>query len=307
MFDTRTRQLTADNVKALLEEKNSLLVDVLPPEHYQRRHIPGAFNACVYEIDFLNQMEMICADTSRRIILYGAGPASFDSRVAAEKLIQDNYTDVMIFPGGLQEWLDADNALEGENPETPILPHPALILDKPFFTIVPEESRVTWVGRNAMNRHTGTVNVFSGNILGSTDMLHGEIVLDMASIADQDLAGDELQPVLEGHLKSDDFFFTTLFPKAKLTITSMIPIPGRAATQYTYNVTGTLSMQGMHKDITFDAHLHNLEKNELAIMAHFDLDRTRWGIIYGSARFFEHLSYHLVYDLISIEARIVLA
>jgi hypothetical protein len=41
-------------------------------------------------------------------------------------------------------------------------------------------------------------------------------------------------------------------------------------------------------------------------MANFDLDRTRWGVIYGSARFFKHLSYHIVYDLISIDLRVVL-
>jgi hypothetical protein len=34
--------------------------------------------------------------------------------------------------------------------------------------------------------------------------------------------------------------------------------------------------------------------------AHFDFDRTRWNVIYGSSRFFEHLGMHLVFDLISI-------
>jgi hypothetical protein len=43
----------------------------------------------------------------------------------------------------------------------------------------------------------------------------------------------------------------------------------------------------------------------LAIEAHFDMDRTRWGIIYGSARFFEYLGMHLVFDLISFQVRII--
>ena len=39
--------------------------------------------------------------------------------------------------------------------------------------------------------------------------------------------------------------------------------------------------------------------------SHFDIDRTRWGITYGSPRFFERLGMHLVFDLISIQLRIV--
>ena len=39
--------------------------------------------------------------------------------------------------------------------------------------------------------------------------------------------------------------------------------------------------------------------------AHFDIDRTRWKVIYGSSRFFKHLGMHLVFDLISIQCRIV--
>jgi hypothetical protein len=41
--------------------------------------------------------------------------------------------------------------------------------------------------------------------------------------------------------------------------------------------------------------------------AHFDLDRTEWGIIYGSARFFEHLGMHQVFEAISISLRLVMA
>ena len=46
-------------------------------------------------------------------------------------------------------------------------------------------------------------------------------------------------------------------------------------------------------------------ENGLAAEAHFDIDRTRWGVIYGSARFFEYLGMHLVFDLISFQVRII--
>lgn len=44
----------------------------------------------------------------------------------------------------------------------------------------------------------------------------------------------------------------------------------------------------------------------LLVEAHFAIDRTNWGIIYGSARFFEHLGMHQVFDEISLCLRLVL-
>jgi len=48
-----------------------------------------------------------------------------------------------------------------------------------------------------------------------------------------------------------------------------------------------------------------LPDNKLVAEAHFDIDRTRWDIIYGSNRFFSHLGMHLVYDLISLQMKII--
>jgi hypothetical protein len=45
----------------------------------------------------------------------------------------------------------------------------------------------------------------------------------------------------------------------------------------------------------------------MTIEAHFDIDRTRWKVIYGSARFFEHLGMHLVFDPISIQIYLMLS
>ena len=46
------------------------------------------------------------------------------------------------------------------------------------------------------------------------------------------------------------------------------------------------------------------DNNTLTLEAHFDIDRTRWNVIYGSTRFFEHLGMHKVFDLISVQIRI---
>lgn len=62
----------------------------------------------------------------------------------------------------------------------------------------------------------------------------------------------------------------------------------------------------MTKDLDFPVTIAVMEDGNLRVEAHFDLDRTQWGVIYGSSRFFEHLGMHAVFDQISIELRLVL-
>jgi rhodanese-related sulfurtransferase len=50
---------------------------------------------------------------------------------------------------------------------------------------------------------------------------------------------------------------------------------------------------------------YHIDTDALVSEAHFDIDRTRWNVIYGSTRFFENLGMHLVFDLISFQVRIV--
>ena len=46
------------------------ILDVLLPEHYQAYHIPGALNACVYEMVFLDTVQKLVPDKSAPIVVY---------------------------------------------------------------------------------------------------------------------------------------------------------------------------------------------------------------------------------------------
>jgi polyisoprenoid-binding protein YceI len=127
----------------------------------------------------------------------------------------------------------------------------------------------------------------------------------MNSITNVDLNGDELQPVLIAHLKSDDFFLTKLFPTAKFKILGSTPVEEPFLSAQNYVINGTLELRGIKIQQDFMATVTKTGENGLAAEAHYDIDRTRWNIIYGSARYFEHLGMHLVFDLISIQVRIV--
>jgi polyisoprenoid-binding protein YceI len=127
----------------------------------------------------------------------------------------------------------------------------------------------------------------------------------MATLRNFSLEGDELQPVLISHLASDDFFFVERFPKAKFTLTQGRPAAGASLTSLNYEMAGTLELRGVTAEQTFLATVTPGQEGALLAEAHFDFDRTRWKVIYGSARFFEHLGMHLVFDMITVELRIM--
>ena len=301
----RATASTAD-VKAARESGRPLILDVLPPEHFESRHIPGARNACVYEMTFLEQMATLAPDKGVPIIAYGAGEGSLDAVTAAGKLHRAGYTDVAVLEGGLPAWVQDGNPLEGLRPDDAQPPHPVLELRAAPYTVVPAESGVLWTGRNFNGRHTGTLAISEGTLLCRNDSVTGLFTLAMDSIANTDLAGTELQDVLETHLKSDDFFFVSHFPTCTVEITDMRPIPDAPATLPNYDVTAMMTLRGVAREISFQASLKPLADGRIALMANLDMDRTRWGVLYGSARFFKYLSYHIVFDLVSIDLRVVL-
>ena len=166
-------------------------------------------------------------------------------------------------------------------------------------------SQVEWTGRNPNTRHFGTVNIARGELNIQDGTITGSVEIDMNSIHNVNLEGDELQPVLEAHLRSDDFFFTKIFPKAVFTVKEAKRIEPGWLTAPNYHVKGELTLRGISADLEFDAIASILDDGSLIMEAHFDMDRTRWNVIYGSTRFFEHLGMHKVFDSISFQIQIV--
>ncbi len=83
----RFKEISPDQLFTWLEtHKEFYLIDTLPKEHYQKRHIPKAKNACVFEVSFMEQIAGIAADKNAEIVLYGSSIRSMDALTAAEKL-----------------------------------------------------------------------------------------------------------------------------------------------------------------------------------------------------------------------------
>jgi polyisoprenoid-binding protein YceI len=282
-----------------------ILIDVLPEEVYVRRHIPGAMNACVYEVVFPSRIAELGVDLGQPLVVYGSGEQSQDAAVAAEKLVRLGCRSVHVLTGGASAWERSGFAFEGEHPDLPIDPGTRLRLSNGSWQVDGEQSLIEWTGRSGNGRHIGTVGLKQGHLTLEQGRLSGNFAIDMRSIRNMDLEGNELQPVLIAHLESDDFFFVKLFPTAHFTIASGRPLEPPYLSSVNFSITGNLELRGISRQISFPATLSPLPEGGIAAEAHFDLDRTFWNVIYGSTRFFEHLGMHVVFDTISIQLRLV--
>jgi len=88
-----------------------LVVDVLSPESYQARHLPGAINLPVYAID---EGAVRGWARDRKIVVYCASFECQASPTAARKLEALGFTRVWDFEGGLKDWSEAGYPFEGE-------------------------------------------------------------------------------------------------------------------------------------------------------------------------------------------------
>ena len=302
---TNITTISCETLQARINDGESIIIDTLPEDRFQSGHLPSASNACVFMVDFQQQVSEIAAHKNASIVLYGSDVWTHDAIMAAEKLLRTGYTDVSVLHGGISAWKKKGFPLEGNHSDDSATTEKALLLENKTYEIDPEQSTIEWAGRNPGTRHVGTLQLKEGRIETRDDIITGTFIIDMRTIHNTNLAGDELQPVLESHLISDDFFFVEMFPEAVFTIEQATPLKSAALSSPNYRVAGTLSLRGLRAKQEFDTTVNRLPDGRLTAEAHFDFDRTRWNVIYGSSRFFEHLGIHLVFDLISLQMKIV--
>ncbi|MBJ6369222.1 YceI family protein [Snuella sedimenti] len=149
-----------------------------------------------------------------------------------------------------------------------------------------ENSKVVWKGYKVTGSHEGTIAIKSGFLTFDNEALTGgEFVIDMTSINTTDMEG-EYKGKLDGHLKSDDFFSVAKHPTSKLVFTKVI-----ASGKNAYNVTGDLTIKGKTHPVTFTMSIYGNKAT-----ASIKVDRTKYGIEYKSASFFDSLKDKAIYD-----------
>jgi polyisoprenoid-binding protein YceI len=169
------------------------------------------------------------------------------------------------------------------------------------YSVDAAASQVNWEGEKPTGKHHGTISLSSGTIhLNDGNVEAGNFTFDMNSINVQDLTGDD-KANLEAHLKGTvegkegDFFNATEFPTAKFEMTSI----------ENNVVKGNLTIKDKTNAIEFPATV-SIEGDKMTLKSEtFEIDRTKWGVNYGSKSIFPSLGDKFVNDAIKINVLLV--
>ncbi|WP_420458986.1 YceI family protein [Neolewinella sp.] len=150
------------------------------------------------------------------------------------------------------------------------------------YAIDAQASTVEWEGTKLIGGgHQGTIPIAQGNLeVDGSSLVGGEVTLDITGLKNADL-DEEGKAKLEGHLKSADFFDVAQHPTAKFVITSATPA-ANADDGHNYDITGNLTLKGVSRSITIPATVTMTDNRIEATTPDFVIDRTEWGMEYGS-------------------------
>jgi polyisoprenoid-binding protein YceI len=173
--------------------------------------------------------------------------------------------------------------------------------EKVAYEIDTNVSKVYWTGKKVTGSfHTGHLAVENGTVTVENNKVTGaSVIMDFNSIVCTDLENESYNKKLVGHLKSDDFFSVEKYPTASFEITSI-----NQAASGNYEIEGNLTMKGATHPISFPAEI-GIENGIVTANGDATIDRTRWGIKYGSGSFFKGLGDNMIKDEFTIKFEIV--
>jgi polyisoprenoid-binding protein YceI len=169
------------------------------------------------------------------------------------------------------------------------------------YTLDAAASQVMWEGAKPTGKHNGTIGITSGTIfLNSGNAEAGNFSFDMNTITVEDLQGEE-KANLEAHLKGTvegkegDFFNVLEYPSAKFEMTGI----------ENNMVKGNLTIKDKTNAVEFPATV-TMDGDKMMLKSEpFEIDRTKWGVNYGSKSIFPSLGDKFINDAIIVTVSLV--
>ncbi len=172
------------------------------------------------------------------------------------------------------------------------------------YQIEPDSSRIEWIGKKVTGKHFGTVRILDGIVeFQGNRVKGGKVIVDLASITNLDIESNKWRQKLEDHLRSEDFFFTEKFPTATFEITSVKSGITTDTGNFSYLISGMLTIRGITQEIAFPTQVFRKEKGWRSEGV-IELDRTRWNIRYNSGKYFKNLGDKMISDKFTLKFRV---
>ncbi len=158
-----------------------------------------------------------------------------------------------------------------------------------------DKSTLNWTGEKVTGQHTGTIKLQNGWLtMKDNKITGGEFLIDMTSLQES-----ERNAMFEKHIKSADFFDVEKFPTAKLVLKSSESFDKGSSI-----VKGELTIKGVTNPIEFKAATQKKDDGNW-FFANISVDRTKWGIKYGSGSFFDNLGDKTIYDEFKVKVALL--
>lgn len=168
------------------------------------------------------------------------------------------------------------------------------------FKVDTTTSVINWKGEKPTGTHTGTIKLKEGTFKANDSVIEsGTFVIDMNSIEDTDLEGDD-KLNLEKHLKGTvegkegDFFNVNKYPTGTFEVTGVTKKDGVTLLQ------GNLTLKEVTKNVEFPVTITMNEDTIEITSEKFNIDRTKWNVNFGSKSVFDGLGDKFINDEIEL-------
>lgn len=167
--------------------------------------------------------------------------------------------------------------------------------------ITDSTSTLNWTGSKQTGKHSGTIKIKTGGFtVENGKITDGKFTIDMNSISVDDLEGDD-KINLEEHLKGtkpdvvDHFFNVVKYPEATFVVTGFMNENGSDMLE------GDLTIKDKTNKVKFAVSLTEADGFVTMSSPEFKIDRTLWGVNYGSKSIFSDLGDKFINDDIALQ------
>jgi polyisoprenoid-binding protein YceI len=175
----------------------------------------------------------------------------------------------------------------------------------PAYKLQPQLSTLGWEGKAVTHGHNGTMNFSSGELLvKGSSIVGGTVTVDMKTMKATDIKDAESQGKFVGHMSSDDFFGAEKFPTSTFKIVSVTPIKGAAKEADNVTIAGDMTIKGVTQRISFPAKA-GVKDGIASATGKVTIDRTKFGLKYGSKSFFDSLGDKAINDTFDLTFNVI--
>ncbi|RZK29178.1 MAG: YceI family protein [Hymenobacter sp.] len=173
------------------------------------------------------------------------------------------------------------------------------------YKLQPQLSTLGWEGKAVTHGHNGTMQFTDGSLqVNGNQVVGGMVTVNMKTMKATDITDADNQAKFVGHMSSDDFFSAEKFPTSTFKITSVKPIAGAAANADNATITGDMTIKGVTQSISFPAKV-GVKNGVAAATGKVAIDRTKFGLKYGSKTFFDSIGDKAINDEFTLTFNVV--